>query len=512
MASSANQAAHLLRAAKMAAYSMQISKSDYMLFLRHPAWLWLKKHARHLLPPIDAALQARFDEGHAFESFAEALFPNLVRLGFSDFASYQALTSRTLEAWQSGASVVAQGRYEDGSTTCIADIVSHNGDGYILTEIKSGTSAKPEHTFDLAFQRVVLEASGFPIKRCEVAHVNREYVRAGEIDPHGLVAITDITEEVADQLEATRARIDMALNVAASSAMPDPAPERARLKSYGEWMEIREKLDPPLPHDSIHRLPFINAEKATALIKAGITTIDAIDDPSVLGKSTRRYLSTLTHGARTVNKEALDRFLKDVTYPVYYFDYETSQSLLPPWDRTRPYQQVPFQYSLHIQREPDGEIEHREYLHRDQSNPMPGLLERLREDVGETGSVIVWYEAFEKSRNKEMADAFPEHAAVLHDLNSRVIDLMKPFADETINDPAFKGSASIKAVLPALLPELSYDDLDIQEGSSASRLWKDVTLTNPQSPEREKVYADLVEYCTRETWAMVAIHKTLQQM
>ncbi|MCP4409226.1 MAG: DUF2779 domain-containing protein [Gammaproteobacteria bacterium] len=481
-----------------------------MLFLRHPAWLWLKKHAKHLLPPVDPALQARFDEGHAFEPYAEMLFPNLVRLGFSNFAGYQSLPSLTLEKWRSGASAVAQGRYADGSITCISDIVSRSGDGYVLTEIKSSTSAKPEHTFDVAFQRVVLEAAGFPVTRCDVAHVNRDYLKAGEIDSQKLVTITDITEDVVDQIDNTRAWIEQALRVVASDTMPDPAPERARLKSYDEWLEIRDKLDPPLSQDSIHRLPFINAEKATLLIKAGIITIDAIEDPSVLGKSTRRYLSARTLGTRTVEKNALDRFLGEIAYPVYYLDYETSQGLLPPWDGTRPYQQVPFQYSLHFQLEPGGEVEHREYLHRDESNPMPALLERLREDVSDLGSVLVWYEPFEKSRNNEMADAFPEHATFLNNLNARVVDLMKPFSDEIINDPAFKGSASIKAVLPALLPELSYDDLDIQEGSSASRLWKDVTLTNPAAPDRAKVYADLVAYCTRDTWAMVAIHKALQ--
>ena len=110
------------------------------------------------------------------------------------------------------------------------------------------------------------------------------------------------------------------------------------------------------------------------------------------------------------------------------------------------------------------------------------------------------------------AAAFPEHAEFLSDLNERVIDLMKPFSDETITDPAFKGSASIKKVLPALVPELAYDDLDIQEGLSASRLWKEVTLTNPEASERDKVYADLVDYCNRDTWAMVAIHRTLMAM
>lgn len=491
---------------------MQVSKSDYMLFLRHPAWLWLKKHAKHLLPPVDAALQARFDEGHTFEQYAEALFPGLTRLGFSDFASYRDLPALTLETWSNGASAVAQGRYEEGYITCISDIVSRDGDGYVLTEIKSSTSAKTEHTFDLAFQRVVLEAAGFPITRCEVVHVNRECVRAGEIVPRELVCITDITEKVTGQMENTRAWIEQALSVATSASMPDPAPERARLQSYSEWLAIREKLDPPHAQDSIHRLPFINAEKASALIEAGIERIDDIVDPSGLGKSTRRYLSALAHGRRKVNKEALDRFLSEIRYPVYYLDYETSQSLLPPWDGTCPYQQVPFQYSLHIQREPGGDIEHREYLHREVGNPMPALLERLRADIGAAGSVLVWYEGFEKARNDEMAKAFPEHASFLQDLNARVIDLMIPFADETINDPAFKGSASIKAVLPALLPELSYDDLAIKEGGNASRLWKEVTLENPEAPDREKVYADLVEYCTLDTWAMVAIHKALMEM
>jgi hypothetical protein len=491
---------------------MQLSKSDYMLFLKHPAWLWIKKHARHLLPPIDPALQARFDEGHAFEPYAEALFPDLVRLGFLDFAGYRSLTSLTSKTWQEGAKAVAQGRYEDGPITCITDVVSRDGDGYVLTEIKSSTSTKIEHTFDLAFQRVVLEGAGLPISRCEVAHVNRDYVRAGQINPEELVAITDITEAVDDQIENTRTRIDHALKVAASDMMPDAAPERARLKSYGEWLEIREKIDPTLAPDSIHRLPFINAKQASALIEAGITSIDAIDDPSVLGKSTRRYLAARAQGSRTIDRDALDRFLGEIVYPVYYFDYETSQSLLPPWDGVRPYQQVPFQYSLHIQHEPGGDIEHREYLHRDKSNPMPALLERLRQDVGEVGSVLVWYEPFEKSRNTEMAAAFPEYAAFLADLNERVIDLMKPFADETIADPAFKGSASIKKVLPALVPELAYDDLNIQEGASASHLWKDVTLVNPEAPERDKVFADLVDYCTRDTWAMVAIHRALMGM
>ncbi|WP_435229368.1 DUF2779 domain-containing protein [Pseudopelagicola sp. nBUS_20] len=491
---------------------MQISKSDYMLFLRHPAWLWIKKHQKHLLPPIDPSLQSRFDEGHAFEPYAEALFPNLVRLGFSDFSSYQSLTTLTSETWQAGAKAVAQGRYEDGQITCITDIVSRNGDGYVLTEIKSSTSAKIEHTFDLAFQRLVLEGAGMPILRCEVAHVNRSFRKNGQIAPEELVTITDISEEVENQIENTRRWVDQALSVAKSNTMPDPAPERARLKSYHEWLEIRAKITPTLCPESIHLLPFINAKQASALIKEGITSIDDVDDPTILSKSTRRYLTSRSQGSQIVDHDALDRFLGEITYPIYYLDYETSQSLLPQWEGTRPYQQVPFQYSLHVQREPDGDIEHHEYLHREESNPIPALLKNLRKDIGDVGSILVWYEPFEKTRNTEMAEAFPEHKAFLFNLNERVIDLMQPFSDQTITDPAFMGSSSIKKVLPALVPELAYDDLDIKEGASASRLWKEVTMINPEAQERLKVYANLVDYCTRDTWAMVAIHGVMKEM
>lgn len=491
---------------------MQLSKSDYILYLKRPAWLWLKKHAKHLLPPIDPALQARFDEGNAFEAYAEALFPDLIRLGFDGYDSYRSLPTRTFATWRDGASVVAQGRYEAGAITCITDVLERTGDGFVLTEIKSGTSAKTEHAFDLAFQRLVLEEAGFPIARCQVAHVNKDYVREGELDPQTLVAITDITEAVAEKMDSTRARIDQALEVMASNIIPDPAPERAKLKSYDEWLEIREKLEPPLGESSVHRLPFMGAAVATKLIEAGEATIDEITDLSVLGKSTRRYMQARTRGRRVVDQEALTAFLSTFSYPLAYFDYETTQSLLPPWDGTRPYQQVPFQYSLHIQHEPGGEVIHREYLHRDAGNPMPPVLNQLRTDLPESGSVLVWYEPFEKSRNAEMAEIYPDHAEFLEGLNARVIDLMTPFDDETITDPAFKGSASIKNVLPALLPELSYEDLEIREGASAARLWKDVTLIDPSASSREQVYTDLVAYCARDTWAMVAIHQELQRM
>lgn len=488
---------------------MLISKSEYMLYLKHPAWLWIKKHAKHLMPTVDDDLQARFNEGHAFEPFVESLFPNLIRLGFNSYFEYLDLPENTLRAWDENAEVLSQGRYESGSITCISDIVRKKGDAFILTEIKSSSAAKAEHTFDLAFQKIVLEGAGFPIERCEVAHVNSRYIRQGEINSNEFVGFTDITPEVNELVEATKSRIDHAIRIEQASEMPDPRPERARLKSYQDWLSIRQTISPPLPENSIHFLPFMDAEKSTMLATEGINTVDKIKDLSILKKSTQKYLIAKEQGVRLVEKDRLSAFLSKISYPVYYFDYEASQSLVPPWDGTRPYQQVPFQYSLHILREPNGDLEHFEYLHRDTSNPMPRMLESLQENVGDEGSILVWYEPYEKSRNNEMAEMYPNFANFLNAFNDRIIDLMKPFSKDMVRDQAFKGSSSIKKVLPALVPSLTYDGLDIQEGVAAARKWKEVTLKEVSEVEREKVYLDLIEYCKLDTLAMVQIHREL---
>ena len=286
---------------------MILSKSEYMMYLKHPAWLWVKKHAKDLIPPVSPELQARFDEGNQFEPYAEALFPDLIRLGFSDFQSYLNLPFETQQAWDNGATVVAQGRYESGSITCISDILRRDGDAFILTEIKSSSSAKKEHELDLAFQKVVLEGAGYPIKRCEVAHVNNSYVRNGDISPIELVGFTDITEEVEALIDGTKSRIEKAIRVAQANDMPDPSPEHARLKSYDDWLGVRKKISPPLPDNSIHFLPNMDAEKSSKLIKDGITTVDEITDWTVLKPSTQKYLAAKAEGKRVIEIDKLNR-------------------------------------------------------------------------------------------------------------------------------------------------------------------------------------------------------------
>lgn len=492
---------------------MQISKSEYMMSLKHPAWLWLKKHRPDVLPKPSPALQARFDEGNDFERYALKLFPDIVELGFKDFTEYRSLTQRTREALESRAPAVAQGRFEAGPITCIVDLLQRTDAGrFNLIEIKSSTKVKDQHIYDLAFQRAVLEDAGVPLDQLFVYHVDSFYRRQGDIEPQQLVGRVRVTDEVAEKMDFTRRAISRATRIAEAHEMPDPSPRHARLRSYQEWLEIYQSLAGALPENSIYLLPYVNAERINELLDAGVTTVEQIKDLTGISASQLRYVEALRSGERYVDQEGVRAFLSSLTYPLYFLDYETSASLVPPFDGLKPYQQLPFQYSLHIQREPGGEIEHLEYLHEDATNPAPALLERLSKDIDYEGSVVVWYAPFETGRNRELAELYPSHSVFLEQLNARVIDLMDPFKDGLIVDPGFRGSASIKKVLPVLAPDLSYGVLEIQEGETASRLWKEATLEGQHQEQRTAIYRDLREYCRLDTWAMVRIFQELMRL
>lgn len=450
---------------------MQISKSDYTLFLRQPAWLWLKKNDPTKLPPVDAATQAMFDAGHAFEPYVESLFPEGVTLGFSDFDDYRSLPLRTHQALESGAQVVFQPRFEWDGFTCISDIVSVVENKTIdLYEIKSSTRVKPDHLYDLAFQKTVLEGNGFTVRNISVIHVNNQYVREGDVNPKELTTFTDVTDKVNEVALKTPEYMEAAKKAATQAEMPDPNPELAKLGSKKDWLKIYENIFPP--------------------------------EPKVWPEDTKPVINT----------REIKSFLDSLKYPLYFLDYETMSSLIPRFDGHRPYQQVPMQYSLHILRALDAELEHKEFLHRDNSDPALPLTEQLIKDIGTAGSVIVWYEGFEKARNTELGDMFPQYKDAMEAINDRVVDLIIPFKQKWYDDPRFEGSASIKKVLPVLCLELSYKTLGIQEGGSAQRLWMAAVLDGTHAGEKEKILADLLEYCGLDTLAMVEIFRKLQSI
>jgi hypothetical protein len=491
---------------------MQLSKSDYTTYLKHPAWLWIKKHAKAMLPPIDPATQAIFDTGHEFEQYAEALFPGGVTLGFNDYDEYLSLPERTTQALDEGILTIFQGRFEHEQLTFICDVIQVvNGKVVDLIEIKSSTSAKPEHIVDLAFQMVVLEKCGFSVRNISVIHVNNQYVRDGAIDPKQITAITDVTEDVKAKRDYTLEKIDEALEIMALTECPDVSPLHADTKSFGEWLQIYKHMKSPKP-GSIYDLCQMDAKTLQNLQASNITQLRDIPADFILKPKQRLQIEAFRQGRPTVQPDKIKEFLDSFTYPLYFFDYETLGSLVPYFDGLKPYQQLPFQYSLHILDSPDAELRHEEFLHRDNTNPAGPLSKALKSHIGDSGTVITWNMGFEKSCNSLIGSLLPEYTEFYEKLNERIVDLMTPFSSNWYIDANFKGSASIKAVLPVLVPELSYKALGIQEGATAQRLWMEAVLDGKRPDEKEQILSDLVEYCGLDTLAMVEIWKTLKAL
>ncbi len=496
-----------------------LSKSEYMMFLKHPAWLWLKKHDKKKLPEPDANLQAMFDAGNLFEEYAEARFSDITRVGFDSYDQYLSMPSRTKQALEAGAKILSQGRFEvdygnesdTNKITCIVDVIEKVDDKtFDLYEIKSSTSVKPDHIEDLAFQTVVLESAGYTVRNIAVIYCNNQYVRSGAIDALALSTQEDVTSQVRAKLESTRRNIAAALQTCNSEDMPDPTPRRAKMGSFREWLDIFLSLGDYSDPYSIYKLAQAKPEQLGQLEDMHIVSIADIPDDFSLGTKQRWQVTATKLGEPLVDSKKIEKFVASLKYPLYFLDYETLSSVVPPFDGLKPYQQLPFQYSLHIIEEPGGELVHKEFLHTLDTSPVPELLNQLEADIGSTGTVLVWWEGFEKTCNDLMGRMAPEHASFLAGVNDRVIDLMVPFSKGYYKDKDFYGSASIKKVLPVLAPELSYGDMDIQEGASAQRLWMQSVYENVHSDqEKAKIMENLRKYCELDTYAMVRIFEFL---
>lgn len=510
---------------------MMISKSEFMMFLKHPAWLWLKKYDKSKLPEPDEAMQALFDEGTLFESYAEKLFlpapdhaggqagPNAVKIGYKtdsgEFSGnkYWAMPEATLEKLNGGAKVVLQGRIEAENVTAIFDVLEKDGDEYNLYEIKSSTKVKPEHVYDLGFQTFVLEKAGLKVKNIVVIHVNNEYVRRGEIDPEGISTKTTVTEEVHEVLPEVEVEIGKAFEVLKDSKnMPDISPRYLKGCPISEWLPIYEAVEGKTQKESILNLCLLKPDLVGTLKDQDIELIRDIPLDTKLTEKQRQQVVANKTGEREIKHEEIKEFLDSLEYPLHFFDFESLMSVIPPFDGTRPYQQVPFQYSLHVLSSPDAELVHKEYLHTDNTHPVPELLKHMQEDFEGRGSVISWSKKYEVARNAEMAEMYPEYEKFLLGINDRMVDLMDPFWKGWFVDKDFLGSASIKKVLPVLVPELSYKDLEINNGAQAQQVWMDVVLRGKRQSEKEKIMSAMKKYCALDTYSMFAILKYLEKL
>ena len=480
---------------------MLFTKTDFKNFLGCGCYLWMVKKASQLLPPPSASDLFHQQEGEKVDALAKQLFPGGTEL--FDFNEEGWRKSKPL--FDAKTKVIFQPTVVTKSgLTCRADIMTYDSkaDAYEIREVKSATEVRAEDVIDVAFQLACFEEAGIGVRKAYIVHVNKEYVRKGNIDPKKFFITEDVTDAARDVVPEIRKGIADAKELLTVEEYPDNRVILSCKSKTGSCDALRTYLSQaPVKKLDIKNWP---PTFALSLLKKGVIDAEALSPV---------FLRGLGYAAieKTVDAALIKRELAALVYPIYFLDYETFASPIPPYDGTRPWQKLVFQYSVQVKKTPASKAEEKAFLAVKDANPVPEMAAKLKQDLGVKGSVIVWYAPFEMSRNKEVGEEYPEYAEFMEQVNGRVYDLMIIFKKKMFVDAKFHGSSSIKSVLPVLVPELSYKELGIQEGGTASVSWP--RLTNPKTPEaeKEKLKSDMLTYCGLDTMAMVRILDELEK-
>ena len=475
-------------------YSMQLSKTDFIHFLNCSKSLWLLKHKpdAYSYGEFSDFMKKIAAEGYEVEEQVRAYLN-----AQPDASSY---------SWQT-VFETPRGLYAK------ADVIRENSDGTInIYEVKSSTSVKkdPKHNQikDAAFQKIVAEETGAKVARVFVVHLNKEYVRAGEIDPGNLLVFSDVTEAVGQVEGETREEAVNALE-ALSLTKIDESSCSCLVRTRSNHCDSFEHFNPDLPTPSIYDLPRISKSKLSKFVSEGRLHLDDIGLDDVTDKQALVVKSAHLREP-VIDQSELSRFYSKAKYPIYFLDYETYSAAIPLVDGASPHAPIPFQYSLHVKRTPDDmELVHSEYLADNPEMPL-GMIEHMQSHIGAKGSVVSWHASFENAQNRSMAKLYPHKAEFLNDLIDRTLDLEDLFKSGYV-DIAFGGSTSIKKVLPVLAPDLTYEGMDIANGTDAMEAWSKL-IEMKDGAERRELREAMLEYCKLDTYAMVRIFEEVEQL
>lgn len=483
-----------------------ISKSAFTKGLQCHKALYLKKHQPELEDPVSDALQAVFNTGHNIGHLAKELFPGGVDLASLIPDQINEVFKQTTTLVEKGETIYEAGFSHD-NCLCFSDILVPNNGKWKVYEVKASTSVSEVYLWDAAFQYYLITQNGLEVEDISIVYVNNQYERVGDLDLQQFFTV----ESVLDKILALQEEVQVEIEAQHMMLIEDHAPKieiglqcsnpyQCSFTGYC-WKDV--------PDYSVFNISRLKKDKAFELYNRGIVSIQDIPDEFPLSDSQVLQVESEKNSTEIINKPAIKEFIDNLHFPLSFLDFETFNPSVPLFDYSRPYQMICFQYSLHIQESKGSEIIHKEFLAETNGDPRIPFIEQLIKDLGKKGDILVYNQAFENTRLKEIARNFPVYEDAINSIIARVVDLMVIFSKKDYYTPAMKGSYSIKAVLPALVPGFGYNDLDIADGGTASNAFESLYQEKDQTLI-EKTRTDLLAYCKMDTLAMVEIMKVLQ--
>jgi CRISPR/Cas system-associated exonuclease Cas4 (RecB family) len=486
----------------------QLTKTDFIQYLNCSKSLWILKNKPegYEKGEMSLFLEKLIAEGYEVEDQAQKLFPNAITL--PDFGD-PSITKQALD--ENGKVFFQAGFQTESGAFARMDVLEKLDDGaFRIYEIKSSTSIKKDkkhnHLKDACFQKYVMTECGYIVSKVSIIHLNKEYVRSGNINPSELLVIEDVTDEIVELYsEVSSFIVDALRYINKEDVALNACPCRENTRS--NHCDSFKFFNPDVPEYSIYEIGRILRKRIGELTDMDVMKISDIPvDYEGLNEKQKLQMISRKEDRAVIDIEAIKESLSILEFPLHFIDYETYASAVPKIDGVGPHQHVVFQVSIHSMQE-DGSMEHYEYLAEELELPEK-LIEYMQSVTGDTGTYISWHASFEKTQNKAMATWFPKHSEYLNNMSMRMYDLEDIFKKDYM-DYRFHGSSSIKKVLPVICPELNYNELDVQNGTMALDTWGRMVL-DPEFPDDiQTTRNNLLEYCKLDTLAMVELYRVL---
>ena len=484
---------------------MNLSKSSYCRGIQCKKILWLEKHKPEEKEEINN--ERILQQGNDIHEIARYLFKEHINIEYTENLNQMIEdTINTIESYKN--IVITEASFKYKNNFCSVDILKKTGNTYEIYEIKSSTEIKDIYINDASYQYYVLSNLGLKIKKVSLVHINNKYIRIGDLDLNQLFIKQDITKEVI-KLQDTVVK---------------------NIKEINEYIDKSEQIkdidencfnpyDCPffkyctrhLPTQNIFNLKRMQIKQKIKLYQKGIYTYENLLKEKINENQKRMIEYELYNKEDYIDKDKIKEFLNTLTYPLYFLDFETYQMPIPLYDYVSPYEQIPFQYSLHYI---DKELKHKEFLAQPGKDPRRELAEQLVNDIPKNVTTLAYNMGFEKTVIKKLAKLYPDLSEHLINIHDNIKDLMIPFQKGYYYTKNMHGSYSIKYVLPALFPNdssLNYKNLElIHNGSEAMDSFQ--KIINKTEEEQNYIRERLLRYCELDTYAMVKIYEKLKEI
>ena len=487
---------------------MHLSKSKYCRAIQCNKMLWLEKNKPEEKGEMDN--QAVLDNGTKVGELAKGIFGNYTNIEYDE--NLDKMIYDTKEALKESSNIITEASFKYKNNFCSIDILKVNGNSVEIYEVKSSTEIKDIYLDDISYQFYILNKLGYKVTKASIIYINNQYIRHGELNLSEFFNSEDVTDIVQEKQKEIESKIKEINEYMKQEAEPKQEIGMQCFKPY--QCQFWKYCTKHLPEHNVFQIRKMHKDKALKFYYEGKTNFKDLLEENMNWKFKQQIEFEEFNYEPHIDKQKIREFMKNLYYPIYFLDFETMQTAIPEFDNSKPYQQIPFQYSLHYIEKENGKLLHKDFLAESGIDPRRKLAEQLVKDIPKDVCVTAYNMMFEKGRIKELAEIFPDLSEHLMNIHEHIQDLMIPFSERMYYCKDMQGSYSIKYVLPALFPndpELNYHNLPlIHNGGEAMNIFP--KIKDMSKEEQEKARYGLLKYCELDTYAMVKVWEKLKEV